>query len=71
MIREYIYFIDDNPNGTNGITKEEIIRCMDCEFYKKDGCLGSCDIHDLTIVGTDDFCSYGVRKEQNNERTDS
>ena len=30
MIREYIYFVDDNPNGTSGMTEEEIIRCKDC-----------------------------------------
>lgn len=43
---------------------EEIVRCKDCEFYKKDGCLGLCDIHKLTIVGTDDFCSFAERKEK-------
>ena len=64
MIHEYIYFVDDNPNGTSGMTEEEIIRCMDCEFYKKDGCLGSCDIHELTMVGANDFCSFAKRRAE-------
>ena len=33
MIREYIYFVDDNPNGTSGMTEEEIVRCKDCVHY--------------------------------------
>ena len=33
MIHEYIYFVDDNPNGTSGMTEEEIISCKDCKHY--------------------------------------
>ena len=71
MIREYIYFVDDNPNGTSGMTEEEIIRCKDCKY---------CDIN-ITIsksvtgevvdvnecirfhkyVDEDDYCSFAVR----------
>ena len=55
---------DDNQNGTSGMTQEEIIRCKDCKFYKSGDCIGTCDIHELSIVGIDDFCSFAERKEQ-------
>ena len=59
MIREYIYFVDDNPNGTSGMTEEEIIRCKDCKHFN-DG-----DCEELPkIVGETDYCSFAERKEE-------
>lgn len=43
---------------------EEIVRCKDCEFYKKNGDLGACDIHELSIVGVGDFCSFAKRRAE-------
>ena len=59
MIREYIYFVDDNPNGTSGMTEEEIIRCGDCKFFD-DGDCGEMP----KLVSETDFCSFAERKEQ-------
>lgn len=69
MIREYIYFVDDNPNGTSGMTEEEIVRCKDCKHYKytegfKHGRYEAgygCELG-LRRVTVDDFCSYGERE---------
>ena len=65
MIREYIYFVDDNPNGTSGMTKEEIIRCGDCKhFYEYEPDAeydGWCGLDRVTDVNEDDFCSKAER----------
>lgn len=63
MIREYIYFIDDNPNGTSGMTEEEIIRCKDCKHFVRD------DVEVHTPYGFYDtyfhaFCDKHYDKEQ-------
>ena len=62
MIREYIYFVDDNPNGTSGMTKEEIVRCKDCKHFDEEN--GVCKVDGNGGWQADDFCSTGERKEQ-------
>ena len=59
MIREYIYFVDDNPNGTSGMTEKEIIRCGDCKHFNDGDCTEL-----PKIVSETDFCSFAERKEQ-------
>lgn len=64
MIREYIYFVDDNPNGTSGMTEEEIIRCKDCKYWDKYKVIDvGCCLRIDYYTATDDFCSYGERIE--------
>ena len=62
MIREYIYFVDDNPNGTSGMTEEEIIRCKDCKHFDEEN--GVCKVDGNGGWQADDFCSTGERKKQ-------
>lgn len=70
MIREYIYFIDDNPNGTSGMTEEEIIRCKDCKHWHEwENGTGSCHRSNIMWVGSDydDYCSFAELKEGDEE----
>lgn len=62
MIREYIYFVDDNPNGTSGMTEEEIIRCRECKYCELNF-IWSCKYHNGAIK-LDDFCSFAERKAE-------
>ena len=67
MIREYIYFVDDNPNGTSGMTEEEIIRCKDCKHWKG-GLFGNkCTMLSCLdyVISTKEnaYCSFANRKE--------
>lgn len=67
MIREYIYFIDDNPNGTSGMTEEEIIRCKDCKYWQDNNNgypVTDCRWNKDETPDADDFCSFAERKEQ-------
>lgn len=67
MIREYIYFVDDNPNGTSGMTEEEVVRCKDCK-HNNNTCRNHgkmeprCDFTSRKLKEMD-FCSYGERSE--------
>ena len=77
MIREYIYFVDDNPNGTSGMTEEEVVRCRECKWFEEyESTIGTehyckktwCSPYDWAnepcfYVKPDDFCSYGERKD--------
>lgn len=68
MIREYIYFVDDNPNGTSGMTEEEVVRCKDCKHYNEwQNGTGSCQRSESSSfwfgVDFNDFCSFGERRE--------
>lgn len=69
MIREYIYFVDDNPNGTSGMTEEEVVRCKDCRFaeHREQAERVYCHRERLAIScpprDYDDFCKYGERSE--------
>lgn len=45
----------------------EVVRCKSCQFWNTyipypDG-LGCCQTHASKITGENDFCSYGIRKE--------
>ena len=67
MIREYIYFVDDNPNGTSGMTEEEVVRCKDCKHaYKRKPINKTAVLCELFGAGMkdNDFCSYGERSEE-------
>ena len=70
MIREYIYFVDDNPNGTSGMTEEEVVRCKDCRFaeHREQAERVYCHRERLAISypprDNDDFCKYGERSEE-------
>ena len=67
MIREYIYFVDDNPNGTSGMTEEEVVRCKDCRHaYKRKPINKTAVLCELYGAGMkdNDFCSYGERREE-------
>lgn len=76
MIREYIYFVDDNPNGTSGMTEEEITRCKDCKHveYTPASSWKRPYICRISSQGLgycpndgDGFCPYGERKESDDE----
>ena len=69
MIREYIYFVDDNPNGTSGMTEEEVVRCKDCKWGDWYKTVDGKQLCYCTKTGNggrteDDFCSYGERSEE-------
>jgi len=40
-----------------------VVRCRDCKHWKEDGNYSYCSVHDDYIMGADEFCSYGERKE--------
>ena len=67
MIREYIYFVDDNPNGTSGMTEEEVVRCKDCKHaYKRKPINKTAVLCEMFVAGMkdNDFCSCGERREE-------
>lgn len=74
MIREYIASIDDNKGGTSCITEEEVVRCKDCKWckhYEQDEqdcyfCINAYGMYGDDRA-EDDYCSYGERKEQEDE----
>ena len=41
-----------------------VVRCRDCKHWKEDGNYSYCSVHDDYIMGADEFCSYGERKER-------
>ena len=46
---------------------EEVVRCKDCKFNKaKDENKGVCGLM-VYVHNSDDYCSYGERKEQEHE----
>lgn len=58
------------------VMKNELIRCRNCGWYKEEGNgevkvkgvkgEGKCEAHDIAM-GSDDFCSYAIRKYQKDE----
>lgn len=72
MIREYIYFVDDNPNGTSGMTEEEVVRCEHCkwsDWYTAKHVYISAPVCYCTRTGrggytSNDYCSHGERREE-------
>lgn len=42
---------------------EAVVRCKDCKYVMFSDCYGECGAARMGIVGPDDFCSYGERKE--------
>lgn len=64
MIREYIYFVDDNPNGTSGMTEEEIVRCKDCKHYSNGHLCQYFSRHGTIETKETDFCSFGERRAE-------
>lgn len=61
MIREFIYFVDDNPNGASGMTVQEVVRCQDCKHwvYNFNGCSRNPCTEPWYAT---DFCNYGERE---------
>lgn len=41
----------------------EVVRCRDCKHLMFSDCYGECGEGHMGIVSPDDFCSYGRRKE--------
>lgn len=42
---------------------EPVVHCKDCKHLMFSDCYGECGAARMGIVGPDDFCSYGERKE--------
>ena len=62
MIREFIYFVDDNPNGTSGMTAQEVVRCQDCKYWVHN--FNGCSRNPCTEPWYAlDFCNYGERND--------
>ena len=41
----------------------EVVRCEDCKYLMFSDCYGECGEGHMGIVSPDDFCSYGKKKE--------
>lgn len=53
--------------GIEALEQQEIVRCKDCVFHTHDDVYESdwCDRQDdFFAVDLDDFCSWGVRREE-------
>lgn len=46
------------------LKSEEIVRCGDCKFYRS----GDCSVQTVKSMYPNDYCSYGERKGDTNER---
>ena len=46
---------------------EAVVHCKDCKHVMSSDCYGECGAGRMGIVGPDDFCSYGERKNNGNE----
>ena len=60
-MRELIVFMNDDIPMWRG---EEIVRCKDCNHLYKDG---ECPLRTWFTHKADDYCSYGVRREDGEE----
>lgn len=45
-----------------------VVHCRHCRYYNKPR-LGWCSVH-MDCEGPDDFCGYGVRKDDDDDKTD-
>ena len=41
----------------------EVVRCKDCKHYRDSFPYDTCDVFDAKATDAEDFCSYGDRKE--------
>ena len=41
----------------------EVVRCLECKHLMFSDCYGECGKGHMGIVSSNDFCSYGERKE--------
>ena len=58
---EIIYEITKDSDGVDCYIKRgEVVRCRDCKHLYKDG---ECPLRTWFTHTEDDFCSYGVRRE--------
>ena len=57
--------VDDAPLADVG----EVVRCKNCKYFGKDMGYGKhdCKKYEMPYCLEDDFCSYGERKEQEDE----
>ena len=47
---------------------EEVVRCKDCKYLMFSDMYGECSQAHMRIVRPDDFCNYGERKDENDDR---
>ena len=46
----------------------EVVRCKDCKYLMFSDMYGECSQAHMRIVRPDDFCNYGERKDENDDR---
>lgn len=67
MIKEHICETITTSNGVNcEVRNGELVRCKDCKWRGKAGC-AFLIVDESDKPKDDDFCSYGERKEQEDE----
>lgn len=54
-----------NAMTTATVAKKERVRCADCRHLMFSDCYGECGEGHRGVVRPDDFCSYGERREKN------
>lgn len=59
----------DIVNSAPTIDAVEVVRCKDCEYYHlmEEGFYDCREVWGLDLPQPEDFCSYGKRREENNE----
>ena len=62
--REYVGYLDE-WDGTERLTDEEIVRCMDCKWCMAYSNATYCDrfAHALPTSELDGFCAWGERRD--------
>lgn len=61
---------EKRPQKMSTIDVVEVVRCRDCKYYERIPNRGGpmcTEFLGLTIPDSDDFCSYGERKEYGNK----
>lgn len=64
-IKEFLSFLKERIDMLPSADAEEVIRCKDCQYRRENWGMGDsrwCDFHG-TETRSDDFCSYGERRE--------
>lgn len=61
MYKEYVISEEDLGCDGSYFSYEEVIRCRDCKHYDH----GYCGWNETFTFDSDDFCSYGERKVNN------
>lgn len=45
----------------------EVVRCKDCKHYRDSFPYDTCDVFDANATDAEDYCSYGERKDGDEE----